>query len=393
MRFNSWTVRCLGLLLILPGGCTVDRLSAQGRPCSASAPCGPDMACGPAGSCVPRDQVADGALDAPGRRDGALDAPWRDGPGADVPLPLDQGWPDVGRDVLPEAASPNDKDADKVPDAQDNCVYKANPTQKDQDNDTVGDACDNCLSMANQGQADGDTDAVGDVCDNCPLKANKDQKNLDGDAHGDLCDADRDGDGLPNNIDPKPDIKDTVLYYKQPPDTKDMEVFGGTWTPQGGAFCQTVNNNYLLFNHRARLKPALLGATNVLAQARFSVTATGPSTISWPGAGLLVRVSDISSSKHDAYACYIDLKSKRLVLGYYNNSFWNGLKSGNTNSVTGAGPYTMRMTVKGGSIGCELVPGGPSLKDSHSQLSSGTVGFSTLRAATCYDYLLVLPAP
>ena len=299
----------------------------------------------------------------------------------------------MGRDTLPEAATPNDKDADKVPDAQDNCVYKPNPTQKDQDKDSVGDACDNCLTKANGGQADSDSDDVGDVCDNCPLKANTDQKNLDGDVYGDLCDADRDGDGLPNDIDPSPDDKDTVLYYTQPPDAKDLEVFGGTWTPQGGAFCQTQNANYLLINYRARLKPARLGATNVLVQSRFSVTSTGTSTLSWPGAGLIARVSNISSGNHDAYACYIDLKNSRLILGYYSASFWTGLKSGNDNSVTGAGPYTMRMTVKGGSIGCELLPGGPSIKASHSKLTSGTVGFTTFRAATCYDYLLVLPAP
>jgi hypothetical protein len=416
MRFNSSGVVCLGLLLILPSGCTVDRVTAQGRPCSVEAPCGPDTVCGPAGRCIPPGLTADGALDAPPPRDGAPDASWFDGPRADAPPPADKGRSDVGKDLLPEAATPTDKDADKVPDGQDNCVYKANPTQQDLDNDKVGDACDNCISkhntsqadgdkdkvgdacdnclkQANQGQADGDKDTVGDVCDNCPLKANKDQKNLDNDAHGDLCDADRDGDGVPNDIDPTPDVKDTVLYYKQPPVANDLEVFGGTWTAQSGAFCQMQTSNYQVSNFRARLKPALLSATDVLAQSRFSVKSIGPSTAYWPGAGMIVRVGDISGGNHDAYACYVDVKNLRLILGRYSNSNWNMFKAGNDNSVTSAGSYTMRVTVKGNNIGCELVPGGPSINSSHSQFTTGTVGFSTFRAAACYDYLLVLPAP
>jgi len=390
MLLPARAVSCLGLLLlILLGGCTVDRVISTGRPCSAEAPCGPDTVCGPAGRCIPSGQVADGAMDGPGLGD----APWHDGPRADAPMAPDATLVDVGQDVLPEAATPNDKDADKIPDAQDNCIYKPNPDQKDGDKDKVGDVCDNCVTMFNQGQVDVDNDGVGNVCDNCPLKANQDQKNLDSDAHGDVCDSDRDGDGVPNDIDPSPDVKDTVLYFKQPPDASDLEDVGGTWTSQGSAYCQTQNSNLPVFPYRARLKPALLSAADVLVQARFTVKSTGSSSSYWPGAGMVVRAGSVIMGNFDAYACLIDLKDMRLVLGRYSSSTWSTLKSGNNNSVSGAGPYTMRMTVKGSAINCELVPGGPSINASHSQHNSGTVGFITFRAATCYDYLLVLPAP
>lgn len=47
---------------------------------------------------------------------------------------------------------------------------------------------------------DGDADGVADYEDNCPLIANADQADLDGDDIGNVCDPDRDGDGIPNDI-------------------------------------------------------------------------------------------------------------------------------------------------------------------------------------------------
>lgn len=47
---------------------------------------------------------------------------------------------------------------------------------------------------------DADGDGVADYADNCPVNANPDQADLDDDDIGNLCDADRDGDGIPNDI-------------------------------------------------------------------------------------------------------------------------------------------------------------------------------------------------
>jgi len=70
----------------------------------------------------------------------------------------------------------------------------------DPDSDRMLSACDNCPNSANFDQQDGDGDGVGNVCDNCPLAANANQANLDGDSWGDVCDSDRDGDGIPNDV-------------------------------------------------------------------------------------------------------------------------------------------------------------------------------------------------
>ena len=47
---------------------------------------------------------------------------------------------------------------------------------------------------------DADADGVADYEDNCPVNANADQADLDGDDIGNVCDPDRDGDGIPNDI-------------------------------------------------------------------------------------------------------------------------------------------------------------------------------------------------
>ena len=50
-----------------------------------------------------------------------------------------------------EPPDPNDKDADTVPNAEDNCPVDFNPDQEDMDNDGKGDVCDLCPEFANPG--------------------------------------------------------------------------------------------------------------------------------------------------------------------------------------------------------------------------------------------------
>ncbi len=128
--------------------------------------------------------------------------------------------------------SADDRDADGVAAAEDNCPLVANQHQDDGDEDGVGDFCDLCPDVADSDQedadgdgrgdtcdicpqvpgswaADGDGDGVGDLCDNCPNEPNADQADADGDGAGDLCDlpdspGDADGDGSPDAEDCAP---------------------------------------------------------------------------------------------------------------------------------------------------------------------------------------------
>ncbi len=74
-----------------------------------------------------------------------------------------------------------DYDQDGICDAQDNCIYVANPSQTDTDKDGIGDACDNCPTAYNPNQENSDLDNFGDACDNCRLVSNNAQTDSDND--------------------------------------------------------------------------------------------------------------------------------------------------------------------------------------------------------------------
>ena len=100
----------------------------------------------------------------------------------------------------------DDRDADGIPNDEDNCPDVANVPQRDHDVNGIGDLCDdpvvdidsdrvvdasdNCVDLPNADQADADGDRVGDACDNCSLAANTDQADADADGFGDACECD-----------------------------------------------------------------------------------------------------------------------------------------------------------------------------------------------------------
>jgi len=58
----------------------------------------------------------------------------------------------------------------------------------DKDGDGIPDEIDNCPEVSNVSQADTDIDWIGDACDNCPSVYNSDQEDLDKDGIGYVCD-------------------------------------------------------------------------------------------------------------------------------------------------------------------------------------------------------------
>jgi Thrombospondin type 3 repeat len=77
--------------------------------------------------------------------------------------------------------------------------------------------------------SDTDGDGVGDRSDNCVHVSNAAQADLDADGLGDPCDDDRDGDGLLNDVDPKPD--DPNQRFSDAPATTTPAPAPATSTP------------------------------------------------------------------------------------------------------------------------------------------------------------------
>jgi hypothetical protein len=77
-----------------------------------------------------------------------------------------------------------DRDADTIPDTEDNCPDLYNKGQTDDDGDGVGNKCDNGFTIL----TDTDSDGVPDSSDNCPNVFNPNQNDGDSDGVGNACD-------------------------------------------------------------------------------------------------------------------------------------------------------------------------------------------------------------
>lgn len=80
-------------------------------------------------------------------------------------------------------------------------LWSATALAGDMDGDGIEDDLDNCPDVKNFEQGDVDGDDVGNECDNCSAIPNADQKDNDDDGKGDVCDGDDDNDTVPDNLD------------------------------------------------------------------------------------------------------------------------------------------------------------------------------------------------
>ena len=337
------------------------------------------------GSCVfdPSVSVPSGRKDAGIDGDGPVDGPvvLADG----LLLPDATPRPDAGPDgALADSGRDGavaDRDNDGIPDDVDNCPDVGNFDQADSDGDGLGDVCDNCPDETNAGQQDGDGDAVGDDCDNCSNVANSDQADMDRDELGDACDEDRDGDGIANVHDPRPDHVDTVVYYgagsSLGDDLSSFSVEGGWWA--AGRICGGLNAGSAIASIQGNGS-----AGNVVVQTGMTGVVGNPSGQPWPSAGLVARWDSTQST---GYLCVVDLRNHHLVIGKYDPN-WVELSA--VAGVPAGSEYVLRFRLEGANLTCTLLPDNISTSFSDSQFSAGKQGFFRYYTSACFEYLTVI---
>jgi hypothetical protein len=176
-------------------------------------------------------------------------------------------------------------------------------------------------------------------------------------------------------------VPNSIYYYKEPPASGDLSTLGA-WSAQG-PLCSADTTKTALAVLAAGKMP---GTVDYTVESRLSVSSSGSDA----AAGMALRMT-LENDKASGYLCLVELAQKRLVIGQLKAGIFNQLASSSA-SVTGP-PYRLRATVTGTSLSCAAVPGGPSLSTSDSNASTGRPGLYASSAATCFDYLLVLPPP
>ncbi|MCA9669800.1 MAG: thrombospondin type 3 repeat-containing protein [Myxococcales bacterium] len=245
----------------------------------------------------------------------------------------------------------------------------------DSDNDGVPDANDNCPTVSNTNQDDVDADNVGDACDNCPTVSNSTQADLDNDMIGDECDPDKDGDTIPNEVDPNPLVADTPLYGAPAPSASVGDFTAtGTWTPSSDAICSTTS----ALARSLLLKSSQLSQTNFKAVTEVTISqTTSPAFV-----GLGFRTNG-----QTGYFCLVERDTGQLVLS---KTTTTGSTILGTAKVPSQTTYVLSARAQGATLVCKMEPSGPDVTMTDSTLMSGTVSLYTSKAQACFGYLFVL---
>ncbi len=253
---------------------------------------------------------------------------------------------------------------------------------RDSDQDGVPDNADNCPQQANPGQTDRDGDGVGDACDNCPGASNSNQEDLDQDGQGDVCDSDKDGDGLDNEVDPRPEHADEVLLKASGLGLPPVLIWqSGSWNGSG-AVCATETSERAV----AVVSSPALGA-DYIVQAKVTGIQKNLAGQPWPSTGLVARWNGALQG----YLCVVDLKNHRLVIGKYDGSGWHELHA--TADVPDRTEYVLRFRLDGSQLTCWVLPEGIHAETSDGAFTSGQAGFFTYYTKACFTYLSVVSLP
>ena len=314
--------------------------------------------------------------------DGSLlvDAQSSDAAHTDSTLP-DSTLPDS---TLPDSTLPDSTLPDAAP---------PDAAIPDADGDGVADMDDNCVNTYNPNQLNSDPDGYGDECDNCPFVDNPNQNDQDGDDEGDACDPDIDGDGIPNEHDPRPTVADGLLFYSDngyasTGQAEDDYSFGqGTWAASNGRVCQSDVNQ---IRGRSRIQSSLIPSTDYVAETEFEILDWVNHVSYRPWVGLLFRTSYVGTS-FDGYVCVVDPRDDTLVLALYDSGNYVGqISETNFGSVPDVATHRLRIIADGSSITCAHLPNGPTITHTSSYHTGGTVGLYTHIVSACFDFLTVV---
>ena len=191
---------------------------------------------------------------------------------------------------------------------------------------------------------------------------------------------DKDGDGLPDDVDPDPTHFNTVYYY-QPVGTHVADYTVTAFpspTPKGNDLCSDVPAGGLI----ALLKQTL-PSSDYLIVASFSVTWTNP--IGTPQAGVDFRVTGGNS-----YQCRLNFKQGQLELASGNFMGWSPL--GQPAPAKAADPYLLVVRAVGDKLECSVTGQTATVSATDPTYKNGGVALAARDVSVCFHYLIIVAA-
>ena len=356
------------------------------------------------GSCNGLDAAPDALLDA--REEAGLDASSDASLDATVDAATVSDGPEGVPDASPDASPPDaneTRDANLPPDANEtpdarrppdaspppdaNLPPDATPPPADTDGDGILDTVDNCPTVANHNQADEDGDGVGDACDNCPNIANGDQAQT---GESDT------PNGVGDACDPEPEIPGNQLVFfdgfaTSSSDWVQFPTVANSWIITDGVLRQ---RNFTNAGASSIYNSAFASDGPVLVEARLrfdDLSATSGADTN-NSAGLLVNFDANTGNDYDCNlfenpqttASNISLFKFPAGTGLASKSLANG-------AITTGTSYTIQGSVNSsGSVSCNLNSPAATITGNNSDLTSGLIGFRTLRASADIDYVIAI---